>query len=166
MLNTNNHFLIHSLYSILSKLISRKSDRQTASRMRPENYHKRRHGFQRGFILPNYSIFIRYRLHKNKRLSLYIYIYISPSRVIDDEHRRTRRKFSPLLYQLYSHLQQFFHPRNCDESSPNQLRRDGSRNSRRGKFIERNRFPRTRFSRTLVYFDPSSSRAKRDPISS
>lgn len=78
MLNTNNHFLIHSLYSILSKLISRKSDRQTASRMRPENYHKRRHGFQRGFILPNYSIFIRYRLHKNKRLSLYIYIFISP----------------------------------------------------------------------------------------
>lgn len=76
-----------------------------------------------------------------------------------------RRKF-PVIDQLYSHLQQFWSKLRRVLPEPIKTRWISLHDGESSSFLERIRFPRTRFSRTLVYFDPFSSRAKLDPISS
>lgn len=64
--HSDNHFLISNYLQPLALKFHSLEINFTqvgSSRMQPENYHKRRHGFQIGFVLPDYSIFIRYRFH-------------------------------------------------------------------------------------------------------
>lgn len=94
-------------------------------------------------------------------MCVYIYIYLESSMT----SIVARRKF-PVIDQLYSHLQQFWSKLRRVLPEPIKTRWISLHDGESSSFLERIRFPRTRFSRTLVYFDPFSSRAKLDPISS